>query len=146
MAEQEGNPWWIWLVIFAALVAFAAIVIWWWLRTSAEEEAEAAPVPSHRAGQLEIPVEAPPAQDDLKQIEGIGPKISSVLQAAGIGTFAKLGQSDVERLKEVLAAESPNLLRLADPTTWPEQARLAAQAEWEALEKLQSELKGGRRE
>jgi hypothetical protein len=29
--------------------------------------------------------------------------------------------------------------------TWPEQAKLAASGEWEALEKLQDELKGGKR-
>jgi predicted flap endonuclease-1-like 5' DNA nuclease len=145
MAEQEGNPWWIWLAIFAALVAFLAFVVWWWLRTGSAEETEATPSASHRTAELELPVEASPALDDLKRIEGIGPKISSVLQAAGIDTFARLSQTDVERLREVLEAESPNLLRLADPATWPEQASLAAQGSWAALEKLQDELKGGRR-
>jgi hypothetical protein len=36
-------------------------------------------------------------------------------------------------------------LRLADPTTWPEQAGIAAKGDWEALEQLQAMLKGGRR-
>jgi hypothetical protein len=56
-----------------------------------------------------------------------------------------LSQTSVDRIKEALEAENPNLLRLADPTTWPEQAALAAQGEWEALAQLQDELKGGRR-
>lgn len=145
MAEQEGNPWWIWLAVFVALVAFLAFVIWWWLRADRAEETEATTSGSHRTAELEVPVKAPPAQDDLKRIEGIGPKISSVLQASGIDTFAKLSQTDVGRLREVLEAASPNLLRLADPATWPEQATLAAQGSWAALEKLQDELKGGRR-
>jgi predicted flap endonuclease-1-like 5' DNA nuclease len=99
-------------------------------------EAEAEPPP-------EEPV--PPAADKLERIGGIGPKISSVLQAAGITTFAALAATDVSHLEEVLEAESPRLLRLSDPTTWPEQAQLAAAGDWEGLEALQSTLKAGRR-
>ena len=97
--------------------------------------------------EAEAPTEeaAPPPPDDLTRIAGIGPKISGVFQAAGIRTFADLAATDVSRLEEVLAEESPTLLRLADPTTWPEQAQLAAAGEWEALEALQGTLRGGRR-
>jgi hypothetical protein len=31
-----------------------------------------------------------------------------------------------------------------DPATWPEQAKLAAEGNWEELKKRQDELKGGR--
>jgi predicted flap endonuclease-1-like 5' DNA nuclease len=88
---------------------------------------------------------APPAPDDLKRIEGIGPKISSVLQAAGIMTFAQLAATEASRLEQILEEADPRLLRLADPTTWPEQARQAAAGDWDALEALQNELKAGRR-
>jgi predicted flap endonuclease-1-like 5' DNA nuclease len=81
----------------------------------------------------------------LKLIEGIGPKLSAVLGAAGITTFAQLAAADVGHLRTILARQDLRLLRLADPTTWPEQAALAAAGQWEALEKLQGELKGGRR-
>ncbi len=81
--------------------------------------------------------------DDLKLIEGIGPKISSLLQAAGIMTFAHLASTDVKRLKQIIV--EAGLTALADPTTWPEQATLAATGQWNALETLQEELKGGRR-
>jgi predicted flap endonuclease-1-like 5' DNA nuclease len=87
----------------------------------------------------------PPPPDDLKLIEGIGPKLSAVLGAAGITTFAQLAAADVGHLRTILARQDLRLLRLADPTTWPEQAALAAAGQWEALEKLQGELKGGRR-
>jgi len=83
-----------------------------------------------------------PQPDDLKRIEGIGPKIASLLRDAGIATFAQLAAADVERLREILAAAN---LRIADPTTWPEQAALAAAGDWERLAYLQGELKGGRR-
>ncbi|MGD8791185.1 MAG: hypothetical protein PVF47_01425 [Anaerolineae bacterium] len=106
----------------------------------AEEEApEEAPL------EAEEPEEAP-AADDLKRIEGIGPRISGVLQEAGIGTFARLAEMEAEQIKEVLAEVDPRLGRLARPATWPEQAALAAEGQWEALEALQAELKGGRRE
>ncbi len=88
---------------------------------------------------------APPAKpDDLKRIEGIGPVISGVLQNAGVKTFAQLADTGVERIKEILKEADPRLLRLADPATWPKQARLAASGKWEALEKLQDRLKGGK--
>jgi len=58
-------------------------------------------------------------------------------------TFAHLASTDVRRLKQIIA--EAGLTALADPTTWPEQATLAATGQWDALETLQHELKGGRR-
>lgn len=126
----------------------------------AEEEGAEAPVVEAEAAEeapeetmdaeMETAEEAPeeaetPEPDDLTRIEGIGPKISSVLQEAGITTFAQLADTDPTRLEEILEASDPRLRRLADPSTWPEQAALAAADEWEAHEALRSELKGGKR-
>ncbi len=86
---------------------------------------------------------APAKADDLELIEGIGPKIAAVLQAAGIVTFADLAAADTGRLTEILQQE-PNL-HLADPGTWPEQAALVAAGDWDAFKALTEELKGGRR-
>jgi predicted flap endonuclease-1-like 5' DNA nuclease len=80
--------------------------------------------------------------DDLKVIEGIGPKISGLLNDAGIKTFAQLAETEVSKLQGILDA---NKLRLGNPETWPEQAKLAAAGDREALEALQDQLKGGRR-
>jgi predicted flap endonuclease-1-like 5' DNA nuclease len=91
------------------------------------------------------PAPPPPAPEDLKVIEGIGPKISSVLQAAGITTFAQLAEASSGQLEQILKEADPNLLRLAKPATWPEQAKLAAEGKWEELDKLQDELHGGQR-
>ena len=96
----------------------------------------------------EVGVSAPavPAMpDDLKLIEGIGPRIAGVLNAAGIRTFAQLAGLDVDRIRKLLELADPRLLRLADPTTWPEQARLAAAGDWDAFRALTDRLKGGRR-
>ena len=65
-------------------------------------------------------------QDDLTYIVGIGPKVSSILRSAGINTFAKLGSEDVNRIMEILETKNRNILRLIDPATWPEQARMAS--------------------
>ena len=95
------------------------------------------------SGQTEEP---PPVKgDDLKRIQGIGPKIASVLHDAGIGTFSELAKADVERIQAILEERDSRLGRLADPGTWPEQAALAASGDWQALTALQAELKGGRR-
>lgn len=82
---------------------------------------------------------APP--DDLALIEGIGPKIASLLQSAGITTFAQLAETEVSRLEQILDQAH---LSFADPKTWPAQAKLAAAGDWEALKTLQDHLKAGR--
>ncbi len=86
---------------------------------------------------------AAPAQDDLKVIEGIGPKIAGVLNAAGITTYRQLAETDVARLSALL--DEAGVRAPADPTTWPEQARLAADGDWDAFKRLTEELKAGRR-
>lgn len=79
----------------------------------------------------------------LEKIEGIGPKISRLLNARSIYTFADLAEVNVEELQQCLEEAGPQY-RLANPATWPEQARLAAEGNWEALDALQTNLKGGR--
>jgi predicted flap endonuclease-1-like 5' DNA nuclease len=78
--------------------------------------------------------------DDLKRIEGIGPKIADTLQDAGISTYKQLARARVERLKGIVNDAGI----IADPTTWPEQAALAAAGDWLGLAELKSKLKGGR--
>jgi len=159
------------LVGIALALAGVAALIWflWWLWTRHEEEAPvveievdvpplAAEPPAIQAeigaekpavaAELveEAPeeVSAPPMLDDLKRIEGIGPKIASVLQEAGITSFAQLADVGVSGIERILEEADPRLLRFK-PDTWAEQASLAAAGEWEALEALQNELRGGRR-
>jgi len=79
--------------------------------------------------------------DDFTHITGIGQKISSTLINAGIKTFSKLATTDGERIREILEKENPALLKISDPSTWPEQARIAAEGDWEILTNLQTTLK-----
>jgi uracil permease len=80
-------------------------------------------------------------EEDLTQIEGIGPKIAEVLQAAGIQNYTQLAGTSVDDLKQILQDAQ---LRLADPSSWPQQAGLAAEGAWPALRDLQERLSGGR--
>ena len=84
-------------------------------------------------------------QDDFSYLDGVGPKISAILRSAGVKTFAKLAAKEVDDLREILVAENPSLLRLSDPSTWPEQAGMAAEGRWENLKALQEDLKERRR-
>jgi hypothetical protein len=64
-------------------------------------------------------------KDDLKEVEGIGPKIETILLEAGIETFAQLAATSVEQLTEILAAnvKRPQMYK---PNFWIEQAKLKA--------------------
>ncbi|HHS95502.1 MAG TPA: 50S ribosomal protein L27 [Phaeodactylibacter sp.] len=88
-------------------------------------------------------VHSTPASDDLKKIEGIGPKISELLKNAGIFTFETLANTDVDKIKSILS-DAGNRYKTHDPTTWPQQARMAADGEWDKLKAWQDELDGGK--
>ena len=81
--------------------------------------------------------------DDLKKIEGIGPKIAQLLYKINIYTFADLGKAKISTLKACLA-DAGSRYKMHDPTTWPKQAKMAAKGDWDKLKKWQDELKGGR--
>jgi large subunit ribosomal protein L27 len=84
-------------------------------------------------------------KDDLKKIEGIGPKIESLLNDGGIFTFAELTETDPAEIKKILDDAGPRY-KMHDPTTWPKQAALAAAGKWDELKALQDELNGGKTE
>ena len=81
--------------------------------------------------------------DDLKIVEGMGPKIAGLLVDAGINTWAKLSDTPVSKIQQVLDAAGPRY-KLAQPGSWPRQAGLAAAGKWEELRKLQDDLDGGK--
>ncbi|MFK7750041.1 MAG: 50S ribosomal protein L21 [Kordia sp.] len=78
--------------------------------------------------------------DDLKKIEGIGPKIASTLVEAGVSTFAELAKTEPAKISEIIAAVRGK--HVTD--TWPAQAQLAADGKWDELKKWQDELDGGK--
>ncbi len=84
-----------------------------------------------------------PVQDDLKRIEGIGPKIQELLNAAGIHTFSELSKTTKTHLEDILNAGGKRF-SIHNPTSWAQQATLAAEGKWEELKKLQDVLIGGK--
>ena len=99
-------------------------------------EASAAPAPAPKAA-------AKGKKDDLKKIEGVGPKIAEHLNNGGLMTFADVAAAPVERLQEILDAAGPRY-RIHNPGTWPQQAALARDDKWDELKELQDRLDGGK--
>ncbi len=140
-SNASPQPWWVWLLIVMGIIALVYLL--WLIFQKPVEPAPQKPL------RMAEPV-APPAQrlevssslyDDLTRIEGIGPKINAVLQGAGITTYQLLADLDPEKIKEIITNAG---IRLVDTTTWPRQARLAAEGKLNELKKLQDILKGGR--
>ncbi|MFS4415916.1 50S ribosomal protein L21 [Maribacter sp. 2307ULW6-5] len=98
-----------------------------------KEEAPKVAAPAKKAA-------AKPKADDLKKIEGIGPKIAKTLTDAGIATFEALAKTTPEKISEIIAEVRGN--HVTD--TWPKQAQMAADGKWDELKKWQDELDGGK--
>jgi len=80
--------------------------------------------------------------DDLKKIEGAGPKAAEALVNAGLDTFAKVADTDAAKLSNILSEASSRLAHIVTDT-WPKQAKLAADGKWDELKELQERLEGG---
>ncbi len=81
--------------------------------------------------------------DDLKKVEGVGPKVMGIFNEAGIHTFADMAAKTPEELKEILAPHGGRYAGMSTDT-WPKQAQLASEGKWEELQKWQDELDGGK--
>lgn len=136
-SERSGIPLWVIPVVIFIVLLLIFLSSYFSSTGIQGEKAEATAVT--------IPAEPPtPRQpDDLKKVEGIGPKIERILHEAGILTFTQLAAAEVSHLEKVVREDAG--IRVAFPDTWPEQAKLAAGGAWDTLEKLQDDLKGGRR-
>ena len=80
--------------------------------------------------------------DKLERIEGIGPKISKALEAAGIHTFAQLAQASEADLEAALRAAGVTLA--PSRKTWAKQAALLAEGDVEGFETYTKRLVAGR--
>ena len=147
-ANRGTTPIWIILVLLFLVIA----LFWWGLNRPsydlpaatemATDEHHETSRDHHAAEAAEADMVAPIEPDDLKRIEGIGPKIEQILQEAGIFTFAQLAAAEVSHLEKIVREDAG--LRIAFPASWPEQASLAAAGDWAALAHLQDELQAGR--
>ncbi len=124
-----------WLLLTGMGFFFLIIIVGWWSSSRKQSEPEVAHE-AHHSPELEK------APDDLVKLEGIGPKVAKVLNGGGIKTFEMLANSKVADIQKLLNEAG---LQMMNPEGWIEQAKLAAKEDWKALEKMQGELKGGRR-
>ena len=106
-------------------------------------ETVAAPVVEAVVEVKKAPAKKGPKQDDLKIVEGIGPKIEQLLHEGGITTWLGLSEAPVERLKEILDAAGSRY-QIHDPSTWPAQAKFAHEGRFEELKEWQDMLDGGK--
>lgn len=137
LLEEAGPDTELGWMLAVLLGFFLLMVIVGWLVSNrkVDQVAEVQPV-------AQIHHEEKSAVDDLVKLEGIGPRVAKVLNDGGITTFAALANANAVDIQKRLTAAG---LQMMNPEGWIEQARLAANGDWVALEKLQSELKGGRR-
>lgn len=145
-APVQKVPRWIWELVALALLVY---LLRCWLNRRDRRVA----FPAETGYELPLyskpwAAEAPddksaaPEPDDLRLIEGVGPKVAALLNGKGITTFRQLAASTEAELRQVLKAAR---LPMINPATWPEQARLAAAGQWDGLKTLQAGLKGGQR-
>lgn len=146
-------------LLIAAVIGFA---VGWFLRSMMSEKKATEPVVSdppadagtgsieakldELAGRfvaIEAKLTSGTVRDDLTRIEGVGPKIQDLLNNAGILTWAQLATAPVDRLKNVLQVAGERF-QMHDPTSWPDQAKLATEGRWDELDELQDLLQGGR--
>jgi hypothetical protein len=126
-----------WEIIVMLLVSFALGYLLRWILSSNEKTAPKKTV-------LAIPPKyATFKKDDLKIVEGIGPKIEALLKAHGIQDWKALAAADVATLKNILNLGGERFV-MHDPKSWPDQAALAIAGRWKELEEFQNILVGGR--
>ena len=82
-------------------------------------------------------------ENDLKIVEGIGPKIEGLLNAAGITTWKDLSEATIEKLQAILDGSGENYA-IHNPSTWGKQALLAYEGKWEELKAWKEELRSGK--
>lgn len=82
-------------------------------------------------------------ENDLKIVEGIGPKIEELLKTSGILTWKSLSETSVDRCNKILH-KAGERYRIHDPGTWPRQSKMAYEGKWQALKDWQEKLDKGR--
>lgn len=157
--QEEQQPNVLGIVIALVVAILLVILLIWYIRREQGARTQFRASESKLADRIDQAAQATPSRpvarpmsvaeatpskiDDLEIIEGIGPKIAGVLKQAGITSFAQLAAMTPTAITAILQAAN---MRLADPTSWPEQARLADAGDTAGLQALQDKLKGGRNE
>ena len=81
--------------------------------------------------------------DDLKIVEGVGPKIEELLKSHGVHNWKELSKSNTQSLKDILK-KGGDRFAMHDPASWADQAALAVDGKWSDLAEYQDLLVGGK--
>ena len=82
-------------------------------------------------------------EDDLKIVEGIGPKIENLFHNFDVRSWKALSELSVVKCQEVLDSGGDRF-RVHDPASWPMQARMAYEGRWKDLARWQDEHQHGK--
>lgn len=122
------------------IVVTIAIVIAFWLFGDVARLAKSA---WHKQPEQSLQVDNPPPPktkskkaDNFKRIYGIGPELEKALHKAGIKSYKDLANTDVATLEQIVDKVNP----LLDPSSWPAQAALAADGNWDRFKKMYAQL------
>lgn len=139
--EGEGGArWWLWMLV---LLPLEILLIRWFIQRQREQNRGATRSHGERRdvsrGKVQAPIELAPEPrleqeetaalpqevkaDDFRKIEGIGPKVNQLLHDSGIRTYEQLASQSEEQLRAILREAN---LPMINPSTWPEQAEMAA--------------------
>ena len=83
----------------------------------------------HAAAKPKAAKAAPP--DDLTQLNGIGPRIASILSDGGVTTYDELQHTDPSELRKIIA--QGGALPPSSLDSWPTQASYAVRGDWQGL-------------
>jgi predicted flap endonuclease-1-like 5' DNA nuclease len=80
--------------------------------------------------------------DDLKVVNGIGPKIAQLLINRGITTWKSLSETSPNYLTAILHEDGGERFRIHNPESWPHQALLLHEGRWDEFRDLLERLEG----
>jgi predicted flap endonuclease-1-like 5' DNA nuclease len=82
------------------------------------------------------PSKEPVTADDLTQLSGIGPRMSSILAEGGVATYDGLQHTSTDELRRIISAGG--VLPPSSLETWPTQASYAVKGDWRGLAEYNS--------
>lgn len=82
-------------------------------------------------------------ENDLKIVEGIGPKIEELFHKFDIKTWKALSETSADTCQEVLNSGGKRY-RIHDPASWPMQAKMAYEGHWKQLAEWQEKHRAGK--
>ncbi len=112
------------------------------LQAVVDSHVVAAAPPDPDLGEAARVLGMPVRVNDLTVIEGIGPAIAHLCINRGITTWWSMANADLALLRSMLAEAGPKY-QVHDPASWPQQARLLANGQWEKFQRLAEALRDG---